>query len=326
MIRTAVAVAVVFTYTEGLFALPLVRVFGQPPAPQSQANVQKFGGRIVSQNEVRFVLKDYDNDIWYHIDDQEKARTFFGKDVLITGTFDGLTGTIRVQNIVTASPEQIVAANTERIREASEAAVRNAAPSPSPAPTRPASVAPPPKSTGTAQVTPPHEPAPRVTTPTPVPAPPERTESAPTYHAKDRAPVPSGSVRRDAAMNSFVTLPEEAVSATATVAISSRRFVSVPPNSQSESAKKLVVGRLLRKVSPSYPMDAKAQRVEGTVHLHAIIDEDGRVRNLQATSGPQPLVEPSLAAVREWQYSPTLLEGRRVAVQDDVKLVFRLPD
>src|SRR5215469_1772590 len=310
MIRTVVALVVVSMFTAGLFALPPVRVSGQPPAPQSQPNVQKFGGRVVSQNEVRFVLKDYDNDIWYHIDDQEKARTFFGKDVLITGTFDGLTGTIRVQNIVTASPEQIVAANTERIREASEAAVRNAAPPPSPAPTRPASVTPPPKSIGTAQVTPPPASAPHPESPTTT-APPPRTENATTYRSNS-VPAPSSSRRSDAPMNSFVTLPEEAVSATATVAISSRRFVSVPPNSQTESAKKLVVGRLVRKVSPSYPTDAKEQRIEGTVHLHAVIDEDGRVRNLQATSGPQPLVEPSLAAVRDWQYSPTLLEGRRV--------------
>ena len=69
---------------------------------QEQAKVQTFSGKIVSQNGVRFVLRDDDNNVWYHLDDQQQASKLFGKDVLVTGTFDGLTGTIRVASIVEA--------------------------------------------------------------------------------------------------------------------------------------------------------------------------------------------------------------------------------
>ncbi len=111
MKRTAVALAVA-----SLLICVVLSAGARQPQSQ-QPKWQKFGGKVVSQNDVRFVLKDYDNDVWYHIDDQQRAASFLGKNVLITGMFDGLTGTIRVQNIVEATPEQISAANTERIKE-----------------------------------------------------------------------------------------------------------------------------------------------------------------------------------------------------------------
>src|ERR1700752_2573311 len=119
MKRTAVFAAVLSILLCGGLQLAQARQPGnsQQPNMQGQSRFQKFGGRVVSQNAVRLVLKDYDNDIWYHIDDQQRAASFVGKNVLITGAFDGLTGTIRVQNIVEATPEQILAANTERIKQ-----------------------------------------------------------------------------------------------------------------------------------------------------------------------------------------------------------------
>ena len=59
----------------------------------TQKQTKTFSGKIVSQNGVRYVLRDDDNSAWYHLDDQEKAGKLVGKDVLVTGTFDGLTGT-----------------------------------------------------------------------------------------------------------------------------------------------------------------------------------------------------------------------------------------
>src|SRR5580704_16923433 len=119
MNRTAVGLAVVAillcTVQPASRALPAN--FWQQVVIQGQPKSQRFGGRVVSQNDVRFVLKDYDNDIWYHIDDQQRAASFLGKNVLITGAFDGLTGTIRVENIVEATFELISAANTERIKQ-----------------------------------------------------------------------------------------------------------------------------------------------------------------------------------------------------------------
>jgi protein TonB len=122
-------------------------------------------------------------------------------------------------------------------------------------------------------------------------------------------------------------LPEEAVSASSTVAISSKRSIPVPHNLSSQRpAKDLVVGRPLKRVSPFYPVEAKEQGIEGTVRLHAVISADGNVQSVQPVSGPEPLVAAAVTAVREWRYGPTLFEGRRIPVQDDIRLVFRLPD
>jgi protein TonB len=102
----------------------------------------------------------------------------------------------------------------------------------------------------------------------------------------------------------------------------------MPPgfNPETQSSKNLLAGRLLKHVAPSYPLAAMQQRIEGTVRLHAVIGDDGKVLSLEQVSGPPLLVEAAVIAVRQWRYDPTLFDGHRVQVQDDVRLVFRLPD
>src|ERR1700734_3605316 len=94
----------------------------------TQKQSRAFSGKIVSQNGVRYVLRDDDNNAWYHLDDQEKAGKLVGKDVLVTGTFDGLTGTIRVQSIVESPPLPKPASNTEEPKQSSEPSKDAAAP------------------------------------------------------------------------------------------------------------------------------------------------------------------------------------------------------
>jgi periplasmic protein TonB len=317
MKRTAVVLGVVSIVLCALppASLALPSNSSQQAVTQRQSKWQTFGGKVVSQNQVRFVLKDYENDTWYHIDDQQKAASFLGKNVLITGAFDGLTGTIRVQNIAEATPEQITAANTERIKQ-------NTPPPPPPKSVPPPAVAANPPSRAPQRANPPQQAA------------------APTLEARRTPPVnetrppaprteaPVSASRPLVAPSPAISLPEEAVSASSTVAISSRRSIAMPHGvgSQKPPAKDLVLGRLVRKVSPSYPVEAKQQGIEGTVQLHAVIGADGNIQSVQPVSGPEPLVAAAVTAVREWRYGPTLFEGRRVPVHDDIRFVFRLPD
>src|SRR5271168_5471399 len=106
----------------GALLTPHTRQFkiSQESLTQQQSKAETFSGKIVSQNGVRFVLRDDDNNVWYHLDDQEKAGKLVGKDVLVSGTFDGLTGTIRVQNIVESPPPPKAAPNTEEPKQNSE--------------------------------------------------------------------------------------------------------------------------------------------------------------------------------------------------------------
>jgi hypothetical protein len=69
---------------------------------RDQPAVTTFAGKIVSQNGERFILRDDDNQVWYHLDDQQQAHKFFGKNVLVTGVLDGPTDTIRVRSIIEA--------------------------------------------------------------------------------------------------------------------------------------------------------------------------------------------------------------------------------
>jgi TonB family protein len=281
---------------------------------QEQSKVQTFGGKIVSQNAVRFVLKDYDNDVWYHINDQQKAGNLLGKYVLITGTFDGLTGTIRVQSMVQATPDEISAANAEKMKQSNEPARAAAAP-----PANTVNNAPDAQWLNSTQVTVDNVPTPRS----------EAQISSQSHPLLPSQGEISDMPVREVAPTSFLGLPEEAVSASSTVAISSQRSIKVPPNFNPQTqqpANNLVVGRLLKRVSPFYPDDAKEQRIEGTVRLHAVIGEDGRVQRVQPVSGPELLVGAALTAVREWRYGPTLFDGHRIQVQEDIRLVFRLPN
>jgi len=70
--------------------------------PQEQSDVKTFSGKVLSQNGVRYILRDDVNDVWYHLDDQKQAEKFAGKSVLVTGILDGPTDTIHVREITEA--------------------------------------------------------------------------------------------------------------------------------------------------------------------------------------------------------------------------------
>jgi TonB family protein len=127
----------------------------------------------------------------------------------------------------------------------------------------------------------------------------------------------------------LVNLPEEAVGASSSVAIISRRSIALPAGtalSEAASGKNVVVGKPLLRTVPDYPYEARQQKVEGTVKLHAVVGMDGTVRSVDPVSGPEPLMEAATNAIREWRFAPTKLDGRAVDVQDDVTLFFRLPN
>ncbi len=82
--------------------------------------------------------------------------------------------------------------------------------------------------------------------------------------------------------------------------------------------------RLVCRVPPYYPEEARVQRISGTVRLHAIIGKDGSVRQLEVLSGPSELATASLQAVRLWRYRPTLLAGEPVEVDTTIDVIFSL--
>lgn len=83
-------------------------------------------------------------------------------------------------------------------------------------------------------------------------------------------------------------------------------------------------GMLVYRVDPQYPQLAIGARISGTVELRAIIGRDGRVRSVEVLSGSALLTHAAVAAVREWRYRPTLLNGEAVEVETLITVRFVL--
>jgi len=77
-------------------------------------------------------------------------------------------------------------------------------------------------------------------------------------------------------------------------------------------------------VDPVYPVMAREAHIEGTVVLEATIDETGRIDRLKVLRSAPLLDAAALDAVRQWRYTPTLLNGVRVPVLLTITVSFRL--
>lgn len=82
--------------------------------------------------------------------------------------------------------------------------------------------------------------------------------------------------------------------------------------------------KLIKRVVPEYPALARQARVSGTVVLQVNVDEEGNVFDVRILSGHPLLEEAAVRAVRQWKYSPTLLNGEPVPVVAMVTVVFNL--
>jgi len=77
-------------------------------------------------------------------------------------------------------------------------------------------------------------------------------------------------------------------------------------------------------VSPIYPPIAQAARAQGVVIVEAVIGTDGRVQDARILRSAPLLDEAALAAVRQWLYTPTRLNGQPVSVVMTVTVRFQL--
>ena len=80
----------------------------------------------------------------------------------------------------------------------------------------------------------------------------------------------------------------------------------------------------MRKVAPVYPPVAIAGRVQGVVRFTAVIAKDGTIRDLKPLAGPSILAKAATAAVTQWTYQPTLLNGQPVEVVTEIDVNFTL--
>jgi periplasmic protein TonB len=82
--------------------------------------------------------------------------------------------------------------------------------------------------------------------------------------------------------------------------------------------------RKVRDVPPVYPSLAVASRVEGVVVVECVVDPRGRVVEATVLRGVPLLDDAALEAVRQWVYTPTLIDGEPVPILMTVTVNFRL--
>ena len=80
----------------------------------------------------------------------------------------------------------------------------------------------------------------------------------------------------------------------------------------------------IRNVQPVYPLIAQSARVQGVVIIEATIDPGGKVSGAHVIRSIPLLDQAALDAVRQWKFTPTLLNGVAVPVIMTVTVNFEL--
>jgi len=130
--------------------------------------------------------------------------------------------------------------------------------------------------------------------------------------ARSRSTQPGGAENQEANENGAV------VTASSSARIPSPKSIWLAP-AQAEN-------RLLNRVEPSYPVEARASHRAGNVVLEVSVADDGSVSNVRPLSGDPVLAAAASRAVRSWRYQPYSTHGSPAEFQTEVTLKFALPE
>ena len=86
--------------------------------------------------------------------------------------------------------------------------------------------------------------------------------------------------------------------------------------------KRIVEGRLLSRVDPTYPANADGRT--GSVHLKASVAEDGHVASVAVVAASEPLLTAAaLQAVKKWRYEPSTIDGKPMKIDHNIVVTFK---
>jgi TonB family protein len=80
----------------------------------------------------------------------------------------------------------------------------------------------------------------------------------------------------------------------------------------------------IKDVKPAFPADAQRDRIQGVVVLEVVIGRDGKVTRTKVLRSVPALDAAAEAAVRQWEYTPTIVRGGAVPVLMTVTVQFTL--
>jgi TonB family protein len=81
--------------------------------------------------------------------------------------------------------------------------------------------------------------------------------------------------------------------------------------------------RVLRRVAPMYPEEARSGNIAGVVVMQVAVGRDGNVLSVRPLSGPEILTPAATEAVRWWQFEPYLVKGQAVEVETTLGVEFQ---
>ena len=105
----------------------------------------------------------------------------------------------------------------------------------------------------------------------------------------------------------------------------SREPAATTSNDVQEVSEESAAARLLRRVDPDYPLEARQKGLQGQVVLDARIDREGKVQNLAVISGDPVLAAAAMKAVQQWQYQPFYANGQGAEIHTKIVVPFTLP-
>lgn len=93
-------------------------------------------------------------------------------------------------------------------------------------------------------------------------------------------------------------------------------LVQVPPEA--------MAARIISKVEPVYPEEARRAGIQGLVVFDVLIAADGTVSRVSPVSGDEMLSKSAAEAVRQWKFEPYRLSGHAREVETAISVEFRL--
>jgi TonB family protein len=91
--------------------------------------------------------------------------------------------------------------------------------------------------------------------------------------------------------------------------------------------RKIVKPKLIKKVDAAYPTEAKEAGIEGNVIVEGVTVSEGKVIKTKILRGEHEILNnAAMAAVKQWEYEPFIINGKPIGIEFTVTLKFRLKE
>lgn len=97
----------------------------------------------------------------------------------------------------------------------------------------------------------------------------------------------------------------------------------VPEKPQVQVPAEVMEKLLIHRVQPTYPAEARQQKLEGTIALDVTVGSDGSILRMHPLNGPDVLARAAMDALRWWKFEPYRINGEPVVVETTVAVEFK---